>query len=304
MSYEKYSLEIISHHSSFKNKSLRKYSVDGVATVGAWGDEPFEIRFKNNTWQKIQVKLTVDGTDILTGEAATTEVTNKMWLVNGYETLSLKAWPENNNGGAQLVFTSATNSVALHTHGDLSSRGIIAAAVYIEGYVAPTVTYTNYPRLRGPIRSDDRLYGSDRILSSNTRSKGGMQPQSNSFEFNASDADGPIACNNIGEASSHSRGLETLVAVGAGKHIDQHITEVPGLIKPVFYDTVKVKYMWWDELQAKLREANVPGTQPSGFPADSKKTNINLGATPRIGDFGNALPARKAEQPVPQYLRV
>ena len=46
-------------------------------------------------------------------------------------TLSLKAWPENSKSGASFVFTSAQNSVALHTHGDLSSRGIIAAAVFV-----------------------------------------------------------------------------------------------------------------------------------------------------------------------------
>ena len=67
-----YSLEVISHHPTFKNKSLRKYYVDGIDTIGAWGDEPFEIVFKNNTWQKVQVKLSLDGTDILTGEPANT----------------------------------------------------------------------------------------------------------------------------------------------------------------------------------------------------------------------------------------
>jgi len=49
MSSQNYSLEIISHHPKFNNKALRKYYVDGIETIGAWGDEPFEIRFKNNT---------------------------------------------------------------------------------------------------------------------------------------------------------------------------------------------------------------------------------------------------------------
>lgn len=135
-----YTLEIISHHPQFKNKNLRQYYVDGINTVGAWGDEPFEIRFKNNTYQKVQVKISLDGTDVLTGRPATTEVSKDMWVVNGYGTLNLKAWPENNNGGASFVFTSANNSVAAHTHGNLSSRGIIAAAVYVEGHVEPIYT--------------------------------------------------------------------------------------------------------------------------------------------------------------------
>src|ERR1700690_45680 len=97
MSNPNYTLEIISHHPEFKNRNLKKYLVEGIETVGAWGNEPFEIRFKNNTYQKIQVKLSVDGTNILTGEPATTEVSKNMWVVNGYGTLNLKAWPENHN---------------------------------------------------------------------------------------------------------------------------------------------------------------------------------------------------------------
>src|SRR5574338_401098 len=159
-----YSLEVISHNPTFKNKSLRKYYVDGIDTVGAWGDEPFEIKFTNHTWQKVQVKISVDGTDVLTGATADTTTAGKMWVVNGYGTLSLKAWPENNNGGAQLVFTSANNSVAIHTHGDMSSRGIIAVAVYTEGHVEPTRIrhdyYHHYDYWTRPYYIGDLTFGS------------------------------------------------------------------------------------------------------------------------------------------------
>jgi hypothetical protein len=36
MSQEKYTLEIISHSPNFKNKTLKKYAVDGIDTIGAW----------------------------------------------------------------------------------------------------------------------------------------------------------------------------------------------------------------------------------------------------------------------------
>ena len=129
MTQANYSLEVISHHPQFKNKNLRKYYVDGIDTVGAWGDEPFEIKFTNHSWQKVQVKISLDGTDVLSGATANTSVDNNMWVVNAYGTMTLKAWPETAQGGAAFVFTSANNSVAVHTHGDLSARGIIAVAV-------------------------------------------------------------------------------------------------------------------------------------------------------------------------------
>ncbi len=332
MSNKNYSLEIISHHPTFKNKSLRKYYVDGIDTIGAWGDEPFEIKFTNHTWQKVQVKLSVDGTDVLSGELASTDVTKDMWMVNGYGTLSLKAWPETDNGGAQLIFTSGSNSVAVHTHGDLSNRGIIAAAVYTEGHVEP-IRYTpiviqnhSYPIRRRSILDHDYYFTNNTsggtlggaTFGSNTIGTPKGAAASDTFtlsdcSFNAdvgaASASASMDSLGLSDSRGETKSLESLVAVGAGQHVDQKLTHVAGLIKPVFTESVRVKYMWWDELVSKLRAHNVPMPHPSGFPGDVKKTNISLGGTPRIGDFlGAAFPREKPkEQRVesyPSYLRV
>jgi hypothetical protein len=344
MSNPNYTLDIISHHPKFNAKALRKYYVDGIETVGAWGDEPFEIRFKNNTWQKVQIKLTVDGTDILTGKPADTEVSKDMWVVNGYDTISLKAWPEDNNGGAGFVFTSANNSVAVHTHGDLSSRGIIAAAVFTEGHVepikitpAPIVVhhhdhgcwpycihhtyplYYNNNTILGGSGFANGSYSSsggagsslgnsyNGSLSSNIIQQqsafpagaGSLQQQAGFNSNTAADGIffgavelGEVSCN-AGETKSAGpirsadnrrsrKSLEKLVSVGAGQHVDQKITYVTGLIKPTFAETIRVKYVWYDDLVKMLQEQDASSPQPSGFPAD-KKRGIDLGATPRIG---------------------
>lgn len=322
MSNQNYSLEIISHHPTFKNKSLRKYYVEGIETVGAWGDEPFEIKFTNHTWQRVQVKLSVDGTDILSGELASTDVTKDMWIVNGYGTLSLKAWPETDNGGAQLVFTSGSNSVAVHTHGDLSNRGIIAAAVFTEGHVEPIrVNPSPYVRRRSIIGHDYYYGGSSGgwggTLGGTTFGSNTITPTAagaasgsvfiNNCSSNASDSiSGSLSFGeSLGDSRGETKSLESLVAVGAGQHVDQKITHVAGLIKPLFSETVRVKYMWWDELVSKLRAHNVPMPHPSGFPGDVKKTNISLGGTPRIGNYsGSAFPREQRVESYPSYLRV
>jgi hypothetical protein len=331
MTQSSYSLEVISHHPSFKNKSLRKYYVDGIDTVGAWGDEPFEIKFTNHTWQKVQVKISLDGTDILSGVPATTDVDNNMWVVNGYGTMTLKAWPETNNGGAQFLFTSANNSVAVHTHGDLSARGIIAAAVFVEGHVepirltpAPIVVredhhhYHDYYRRNrdywtGPVWIGGGAFDGSILGGSYNSNVSNVIPTSSNAVFNNSNvlhsrSLGEMKCSlnandqNLGEAEVNDN-LETLVAVGAGQHVDQKINYVAGLIKPAFTQTVRVRYMWWDDLVVKLRENNVPASHASGFPGDKKKININLGNTPRFGGYQKE--AFPRSQPVaPVYTRV
>jgi len=301
MSNPNYSLDIISHHPEFKNRSLKKYSVEGIETIGAWGNEPFEIRFKNNTYKKIQVKLSLDGTDILSGETANTDVTKDMWVVNPYDTLNLKAWPETHNGGAQFVFTSAEKSVAVHTHGDLSSRGIIAAAVFVEGHVEPPVTvktihhynhtYSGYPYYNG--QTYGTLSGGGTFSSSAIRSCSlDSLPVDDSFiSYNSADNSG-----NVSESV-----VSDLVAIGAGQHVDQKISYVQGLIKPQFSETVRVRFLWWDDLVSKLKEHNVPAPHASGFPGDKNK-GINLGSTPRIDSYaGQAFPRAEAQ---PMFSRV
>ena len=318
MSNQNYTLDIISHHPKFDSKNLRKYQVEGIETVGAWGDEPFEIKFKNNTYQKVQVKLSIDGSDILSGDKATTDVDKNMWVVNGYGTLSLKAWPETNNGGASFVFTNANNSVAVHTHGDLTSRGIIAAAVFVEGHVEPLWLIPNisitpptehhhhhhhyHTRNRqstwyGPIWVGGSIYdtlgstynGGISYTSCNNAIPASSNivfnnvPRSDDYKCSTSDDGGATYDSLELNDADTGRSLESLVAVGAGQHVDQKITYVTGLIKPTFTETVRVRYLWWDELQAKLRQHNVPAAHASGFPGDGNRKNIDLKGTPRMG---------------------
>lgn len=274
MSNSQFTLEIISHHPQFANKTLCKHYIDGIDTIGVWGNEPFEIRFKNNTWQKIQVKLSIDGTDIITGKLANTEVSSEMWSVNGYGTLSIKAWPETNNGGAGFVFTNTENGVATHTHGNVSNQGIIAAAVFIEGQsqtinlASSGTTIQNHYHYTYPYYT----YPYNGTIWCNTT--GNIQ---NSVSANQSLSDSTLR-------SRESKELQSMAAVGAGQHVDQQITYVSGLIKPLFTETLRVRYLWWDDLKSKLQNEDQVQPHASGFPGDKQNKNIDLGSTPRIGN--------------------
>ena len=259
-----YELNIISYHSDFKNKTLKKYHVEGIDTIGSYGNEPFGISFKNNTGQKVQVKISLDGTDILTGELADTNVSDNMWVVKPYDTLLLKAWPETNAGGAAFTFTSAEKSVAYNLHKDLSHQGIIAAAVYVEGHfdsVSP-IYYPIYQYFNvQPVQTYPKLW-----------------------EYNTTTL--TVADNyTYSNATSHTNTLESPIpcsAVGAGQYTEQNITNVAGLVKPVFSEAIRVRHIWWDDLVSKLRVDTQAKPHPSGFPGNIEHNNINLKNTPRI----------------------
>jgi hypothetical protein len=292
-----YELNIISHHKDFAGKTLKKHHVEGIPTIGAYGNEEYSIVFKNNTFGKVSVIISIDGTSILTGKPATTDPSEKMWVVNGYSSLTLKCWPESSEGGAAFVFTNTANGVATHTHGDLSSQGIIAAAVFVEGQVPePTKwvvvnPYIVYPSLY-PIYRE--WWQSPNIPWWNN----GNQITCGGGSYTTNGNVGPGSSTIVNNCFSAAQHLESSAATGAGEFKEQTISYVAGLIKPVFTETVRVRYLWWSDLVEKLKSHNAPTPHASGFPGD-KNIGINLGSTPRLSNYGNV---RRAE-PV-QYSRV
>lgn len=303
-----YILEVISHHPDFAGKPLRQYDVDGIKTIGAYGSEEFSIRFRNMTWQKVQLILSLDGTCILSGKPATTEANSKdMWVVDAYGTLELKAFPETRDGGAAFVFTSADNSVALHTHGNMSSRGIIAAAVFTEGHIPepvyiknihhthyyPWYPYQTLPYWYGYPTYSGVTYTASSPIICDTNSGG---KTFSSSTINAA------ALNNLNTNNSDAtihNSLQSQAAVGAGQYVNQKIAHVAGLIKPVLSETIRIRYLWWDDLVSKLKQNNVAAPHASGFPGDKEKL-MSLGNTPRLGV---PRPVNSVPQPV-SYSRV
>jgi hypothetical protein len=131
-------LEIIE---STTNKPYLTHNISGENLIGVFENEPFKIKFTNDSWKRVQIRVSVDGTDILTGELASTEPTGKMFVVDPFNKIELCAWPEDNNGGAEFLFGTTKNSVAANTHGNISAKGIIAVAVFEESESERRIDY-------------------------------------------------------------------------------------------------------------------------------------------------------------------
>lgn len=307
-----YSLDVISRSLDTQGKVLKKHKMEGIETVGALHDEPFEVRFTNHTWNKIQVKITLDGIDIMSGELATMEPTAEMWVVQPNSTLSIKAFPETDRGGAAFVFSHAGNSVAVHTNGDLSHRGIIAAAIFTEGAPEPLrlapIVITN------PIipHWNNYWWGQGNFPAAPTwtyyvnNNAGGYCGGGGTYTSLGSTSISGDVCGSYCSASNLIPNLtsqltvqdqQSLPAVAAGQYTEQEINHAAGLNKPLLAKTLQVRYLWWNDLETKLSNQVAASKHPSGFPADTKK-RINLGNVPKVG-------TQEVSAPVAQpFLRI
>ena len=118
MSVNDYNLKVISQDKRNVGSIFRTFNIDGDDIIGVEEHEPFELRFENNTYNAVQIRLSIDGTDVLTGKPASTKPKGDMFLVEPRGAMRLKAWPENMSGGARFVFATTEKSVAVNTHGN------------------------------------------------------------------------------------------------------------------------------------------------------------------------------------------
>ena len=235
-------------------RQMRAYEVDGISHVGVELGESYGIRFRNTSGERLQVRLSVDGTDVLTGDKATLDPSGKMWVVRPYDLLELTAWPETTQGGASFVFTSQEDSVAAHTHGDTSAKGIISAAVFTEGYRPPQ------PMTLGGIDGDMPVFRG--------ATRGGGTFGSESYG----------ATRSLGTKGAVPEGVGT----GAGEFRQLRVGHTQGLVQPTYSELVRLRVILWTDLVDRL---HVLGVEPEpSFPTGFEPPRLaNLGSTPRQG---------------------
>jgi hypothetical protein len=236
-------------------RAFRTYCLDGDDVIGVHGDEPYEIVASNATGDLVEVRISIDGIDIASGEPASLGTEGRRWVIRRHDTTAIKAWPETDESGGRFVFRQGGQSVAKHTGHDPRHLGWIAAAFFVEG--APR-------QFGGILRSAEA-----RNASTMDFMMGGNE------EVFRDDRSGDLG-------ASRMRGPGT----GVGSTVAQRIERVPGLRQPTYKQIVRVKYMWWDDLKAALdAHAATAAREPfvAGFPGGGvEPLGINLGSTPRI----------------------
>lgn len=265
-----YSFSVISKHPEFKDKALVPYLIDKEFFIGAFGNEPYAIVLANGSHKRIEVRISIDGTDVLTGEPATTETAGRRWVVEPRGKLLLETWPETERGGARFLFADdVSKSVAVNTHGVMRDIGVIAAAIFTEDPTREQYTGgSGVLRGGGPYRRE--IGGTPRGSSVHTQSL----CMDDTKSYNAS-------LNGTSLESSDSR---SIASTGAGEYAEQRITQVAGLQSPVLAEVLQLRYLWWDALVAKLKTKGISPSAMSGFPGfpgNAPFKGVDLKSTPR-----------------------
>jgi hypothetical protein len=254
-------LSLISGLPEAHGRRLRPYRLEEIDTVGVLPHEPFSIRFQNTSSGKVQIAISVDGTNVLTGKKAELDPKDT-FVVQPHTSATLDAWPESREGGARFIFGETEDSVAVHTHGDTRAKGYVSVAVWVEGHQPPQFIP------RGGFDLGDEVFRG-----------GGLRGGGTFGDYD------DMGATRGAPTSYGTKGITTRggPAAGAGQYTQQRIGTARGLILPKYSELIQVRYLWWDELVPMLREHGVRPTpaHPTGF---EPRQMANLGTTPRIGE--------------------
>ncbi len=110
----------------------------GKLHVAGDPNSEYGLRVRNLTHFRVEVVLTVDGRDVLTGKPGSAKATG--YVLSPYQTSTIKGWRTSMSEVAAFEFADVSESYASKL-GDASNVGVIGMAVYGERRVRKTRSY-------------------------------------------------------------------------------------------------------------------------------------------------------------------
>lgn len=144
---------------SDRKGTLSLYPVDsnGRDTYRAYLEaergEKYGIRIANRTGRRIGVVVAVDGRNIISGQKSHLRNSERMYILDPYESAVYDGWRTARNMVNRFYFTEPGDSYAA-AFGDRSAMGVIAVAVYREKEIPPR--HSSLDRESGGRSGEDR----------------------------------------------------------------------------------------------------------------------------------------------------
>lgn len=95
-------------------------------------NERYSIQVKNTSAHRIGVVIAVDGRNIISGKKSDLTRSERMYILNPYETNTFEGWRTGTDRTNRFYFTEQSDSYAEKAFSDASAMGTIAIAVYTE----------------------------------------------------------------------------------------------------------------------------------------------------------------------------
>jgi hypothetical protein len=132
------------------------YNQNGESYVLGVRGARYTLRLQNNSGQRIEAVVSVDGRDVIDGKSADYQH-KRGYLVGPYSQVDIDGWRLSNNQAAAFRFSSVASSYAARS-GSPREVGVVGVAVFPERIEPPYRVYVPSPR-RPYLDNDDRAYG-------------------------------------------------------------------------------------------------------------------------------------------------
>lgn len=114
-------------------RPVKKHSHDGKIFIESKHDTEYSLRIKNNSWVRRLVVVSVDGINVIDGEAAGS--TKAGYVINGHSSTPIDGFRTSNDTVHPFKFSRKERSYAAKsdaTGGDTTNCGVIGVEVYSE----------------------------------------------------------------------------------------------------------------------------------------------------------------------------
>ncbi len=133
-------------------KNIKEYEYRGDTYIEGRKGSNYELYFKNNTYNRVEVIFSVDGLSIIDGKTASDKSTG--YIVNAYDSITVPGWKINSSKVAQFQFqpqndkSNTTYVELLAEEGfnvDTGNQGVLGCMVFVEKPKDVTQVIHHYP---------------------------------------------------------------------------------------------------------------------------------------------------------------
>lgn len=116
-----------------KGRPITEYKYRGQTFVEGRADSNYEIEIRNNSHNKVEAVLSVDGLSVIDGKAAGPQSSG--YVIEPRSSVRVPGWTLNNQSIAAFAFSGKQESYATQvSSGDARNNGVIGVMVFAEKY--------------------------------------------------------------------------------------------------------------------------------------------------------------------------